>query len=215
MICQNCGKNEVNFRYTQIINGVKKEMALCDKCAKSLGLESLDFNMPIDFSSFLGDFLGGASDTEFLPSFTNIETLQCNNCGMKYDEFIETGKFGCSHCYNIFSDGLDKVLKNIHGSSTHVGRKSRLTSSEKNKMKNNINSVSTEKAKQKNNETETKSQNTKEEKIEKLNQELKLAIKEERYEDAAKIRDEIKKISVWNLSLKRQKWEKGSDPNRR
>lgn len=38
MFCQNCGKNEVNFRYTQIVNGVKKEMALCDKCAKKLGL---------------------------------------------------------------------------------------------------------------------------------------------------------------------------------
>lgn len=25
MLCQNCGKNEVNFRYTQIINGVKKK----------------------------------------------------------------------------------------------------------------------------------------------------------------------------------------------
>lgn len=35
MFCQNCGKNEVNFRYTQIVNGVKKEMALCDKCAKN------------------------------------------------------------------------------------------------------------------------------------------------------------------------------------
>ena len=23
MFCQNCGKNEVNFRYTQIVNGVK------------------------------------------------------------------------------------------------------------------------------------------------------------------------------------------------
>ena len=50
MLCQNCGKNEVNFRYTQIINGVKKEMALCEKCAKDLGLEKMDFNIPINFS---------------------------------------------------------------------------------------------------------------------------------------------------------------------
>ena len=34
-----------------------------------------------------------------------------------------------------------------------------------------------------------------ENKIEKLQEDLKLAIKEERYEDAAKIRDEIKKMS--------------------
>ena len=29
MLCQNCGKNEANVRYTQIVNGVKKEMIFC------------------------------------------------------------------------------------------------------------------------------------------------------------------------------------------
>lgn len=194
MLCENCGKNEVNFRYTQIINGVKKEMALCDKCAKSLGLESLDFNMPINFSNFLGDFLNVAADTDFLPSFTKTGTLQCDNCGMTYHEFTDTGKFGCSHCYDIFSNFLDPVLKNIHGSNTHVGRRSRLTSADKKKVAEDV-----EKAHEKVNGRNTKKTNKvkdeKEEQIEKLNADLKLAIKEERYEDAAKIRDEIKKLS--------------------
>ena len=184
MLCQNCGKNEVNFRYTQIINGVKKEMALCDKCAKSLGLESLDFNMPINFSSFLGDFFE-ETDENFLPSFTKPEILQCKNCGMTYDEFTKTGKFGCSNCYDVFSNGLDNVLKNIHGSSTHVGRKS------KQEEKGKVNKLEkTEKTK------ENKPADEKEEKIKKLNEELKQAIKEERYEDAAKIRDQIKQMSI-------------------
>lgn len=202
MLCQNCGKNEVNFRYTQIINGVKKEMALCDKCAKSMGLESLDFNMPIHFSNFLGDFFEG-NDASFLPSFTKTQTLQCNHCGTSYDEFIDTGKFGCSHCYNIFADGLNNVLKNIHGASKHVGRRSRLNSIEKESMANEaekIKNKSTKKIEDENSTTtisekeKTKAM-PKEEKIIKLNQELKQAIREERYEDAAKIRDEIKKVS--------------------
>ena len=196
MLCQNCGKNEVNFRYTQIINGVKKEMALCDRCAKSLGLESLDFNMPINFSSFLGDFLHGAVDSNFLPSYTKTGTLQCDNCKMTYEEFIDNGKFGCSHCYDIFAEGLDSVLRNIHGSSKHIGRKSRLTQEEKEKVKEDINKV-----KENNNDnvsttSEVKQETNKSEnKLDKLNADLKLAIQEERYEDAAKIRDEIKKNS--------------------
>ena len=28
MLCQNCGKNEANVRYTQIVNGTKKEMVI-------------------------------------------------------------------------------------------------------------------------------------------------------------------------------------------
>lgn len=200
MLCQNCGKNEVNFRYTQIINGVKKEMALCDKCAKSLGLESLDFNMPINFSSFLGDFLNDAMDTQFLPSFTKTGSLQCDNCGMTYDEFVDTGKFGCSHCYDIFADTLDSVFKNIHGSSIHVGRRSRLSNQEKKSVAEDLEKLKQKESKGENSKgkAETKKSSVKneiQEKLEKLNADLKQAIKEERYEDAAKIRDEIKKYN--------------------
>ena len=41
MLCQNCGKNEANIKYTQVINGVKKEIALCEDCAKKLGLDNI------------------------------------------------------------------------------------------------------------------------------------------------------------------------------
>ena len=196
MLWQNCGKNEVNFRYTQIINGVKKEMALCDKCAKSLGLENLDFNMPINFSSFLGGFFGGTESTDFLPSFTKTTTMQCDNCGTTYDEFIDTGKFGCSHCYDIFADGLDNVLKNIHGSARHVGRRSNLSLEDRKTVEEDVQKVKGKKTTEvEKNKENAKQNNSKEEKIKQLNADLKKAIKEERYEDAAKIRDEIKKLS--------------------
>ena len=74
MLCQNCGKNEVNFRYTQVINGVKKEIALCDKCAKKLGLGSLDFNM--SFSNMLDDFFDMSSVGSLLPSFAKGNMLE-------------------------------------------------------------------------------------------------------------------------------------------
>ena len=32
MKCENCGKNEANVKYTQIINGEKKQMFLCEEC---------------------------------------------------------------------------------------------------------------------------------------------------------------------------------------
>ena len=170
MFCQNCGKNEVNFRYTQIVNGVKKEMALCDKCAKKLGLyNDMDFNMPISMSSFLA-------------SFSGIATSKCNNCKTDYDEFIETGLLGCENCYNVFSSKIDSLLKNIHGSNRHVGRISKFIENS-----NNLGDFKPVEKKIKTNKTERAS------KIEELKEKLNKAIKEERYEDAAKIRDEIKK----------------------
>ena len=183
MLCQNCGKNEVNFRYTQIINGVKKEMALCDKCAKELGLEKMDFNMPINFASFLGDFLEDYDSENFLPSFTKTNTLKCNKCGMTYDEFVNKGKFGCDNCYNVFEERINPVLKNIHGSSEHIGRNSKL-----------IDKITSKKEEVKEKLQDIKEKHEEKDELKKLKDDLKKAIKEERYEDAAKLRDEIKKV---------------------
>ena len=183
MLCQNCGKNEVNFRYTQIINGVKKEMALCDKCAKELGLENMDFNMPINFASFLGDFLEDYDSESFLPSFTKTNTLKCDKCGMTYDEFVNKGKFGCDNCYNVFEERINPVLKNIHGSSEHIGRNSKI-----------IDKITSKKEEVKEKLQDLKEKHDEKDEIRKLKDDLKQAIKEERYEDAAKLRDEIKKV---------------------
>ena len=178
-MCQNCGKNEVTFHYTQVINGVKKEMNLCDKCAKELGLKDMSFSMPINFSSFLSDFFNDYNDN-LLPSFMGTQTLQCKSCGTTFDDVVNSGEFGCSNCYSIFEDRISPILKNLHGSNRHVGRGYREISAD------NMDKTGT------NHKKNVKNVDTKAEKLEKLQKDLQKAIKEERYEDAAKIRDQIK-----------------------
>ena len=121
MLCQNCGKNEVTFRYTQVVNGVKKEMNLCDNCASELGLKDINFSMPISFSSFLSDFFNDYSDS-ILPSFIGTRQLQCDNCGTTFDDFLNTGVFGCDECYDTFEDRIEPLIRKIQGSNKHKGR---------------------------------------------------------------------------------------------
>ena len=168
MLCQNCEKNEANIRYTQIINGVKKEIALCSECARKLG---------INFNSFLGDFFNDYAETEFIPMLQTNE-VKCKTCGMTYSDFINTGLFGCSDCYETFSNPIDSLLKNLHGTAKHIGR---IPKGKADKI------VVEEKE-------ENKEEKKEENKKEKLEKELEKAIKEERYEDAAKIRDELKEM---------------------
>lgn len=178
MKCENCGKNEANVKYTQIINGEKKQMFLCEECSEKLGINNnIHLNMPIDFSSFLGDFFDDMNEVSLIPSLEN--DLKCETCGLTFDDFMHTGKFGCSNCYEAFESKIDPLLKNIQGSNRHVGRLGIIKENEKSNEKIDKKTVNEE--------------NTKLSKIERLKENLKNAIKEERYEDAAKIRDEIKK----------------------
>lgn len=197
MKCQNCGENEANVRYTQIINGVKKQMNLCDKCAKELGIDDISFNMPISFSSFLGNMFDDIYENS-IPSLLKPNTLICENCNTSFDDFLNTGKFGCDNCYNTFQSQIDPLFKNIHGTFRHVGRIGKYSDDFENGIKEE-NKIKEKQSKK----TETKNKNavnndlkqdSKESKINELEERLKLEIKEERYEDAAKTRDEIKKL---------------------
>ena len=167
MLCENCNENEANVRYTQIVNGVKKEMRLCQSCAAKFGIGSMDFNFNMPFSGLFEDLL---NDYDVMPTIAMPKPVTCDKCGLSFDEFVEDGKFGCDNCYTIFENKIDPILKRLHGSSKYVGRKA---------IANEANNIV-----QKNEQS----------KIENLKRELKQKIKEEKYEEAAKIRDELKKL---------------------
>ena len=181
MKCQNCGENKANFRYTEIINGVKKEIALCDECRKKLGIQGLDFNIPINFSSFLGDFLNEYDNSELFPMLTKPKQLKCETCGMTYEQFMRDGKFGCSDCYNMFDSKIEPLLRRVHGETKYLGRKGRVSKTPVLKNDENPEEVKEEKT-----EKDTA--------LADMKKELKKLIKEEKYEEAAVLRDKIKEI---------------------
>lgn len=186
MLCDNCGKREANVRYSENINGRKKELNLCEECSKKLGIANMDFSMPIDFYSFFGEFMEDFTTPEFMPSLNELKLLKCNNCGYTFEDIANTGKLGCGNCYDVFEERLDPIIRRIQGANRHVGRVGKIIDS---KIDEKISNQS-DKKEQKTNKPE---ENKKESELEKLQEELKQAIKEERYEEAAKIRDEIKK----------------------
>ena len=186
MLCDNCGKREANVRYSENINGRKKQLNLCEECSKKLGISNMDLSMPIDFSSFFGEFMEDFATPDFMPLLQEIKSLKCDQCGYTFDDIVNTGRLGCGNCYDVFEERLDPILKRIQGANRHVGRIGKISD------KVDVNKKS---EKSNANKKETKKETEKENEIEKLQEDLKKAIKEERYEDAAKIRDEIQKKS--------------------
>ncbi len=180
MLCDNCKKREANVRYSENINGIRRELNLCEECSKKLGIGEIGLDMPINFSSFFGDFIEDFSNSEFMPMFNELKTLKCDNCGYTFEDIAHTGKVGCANCYDVFQDRLEPIIRRIQSSNHHVGRLGKIIDKKIDEKQHKAN--------------RTNKEVTPEEKLEILKEDLKQAIKEERYEDAAKLRDEIKKI---------------------
>lgn len=167
MICEICKKNEANVYITKVINGMKQELRICDKCAREkegFGIEeNISFSTPFSFQNILS----GLMDYVNKPSeVTRVSELVCKNCGTTYNDFKKTGLLGCSECYQNFSNTLNPVIKRVQGNVEHVGKIPK-------KLGKDI--------------MERK-------RLTKLKEELQKAIASEEYEKAARIRDEIREI---------------------
>ncbi len=141
MLCQQCQKRVANVHYTQIVNGKKVELHLCEQCVNEKG------QLGIGSQLNLGDFLWGLHSLGGNINYQQPEKpeeVRCPVCNMSFGEFRKTGRLGCSNCYSVFRDDLNPILKRIHGSTEHKGKtpakaeQSKKTVNELEKLKNEL-----------------------------------------------------------------------------
>jgi protein arginine kinase activator len=56
------------------------------------------------------------------PQTDELARLTCPACGIKYMEFRAQGRLGCPHDYEVFRNGLTPLLQRIHRCTRHVGK---------------------------------------------------------------------------------------------
>jgi protein arginine kinase activator len=112
----------------------------------------------------LADLLAGLVELE--KTTTLKEEKKCSNCGLTYSDFKTTGRLGCAKCYQTFKSSLTALLRKIQGSLTHTGKIPVIGSEEVNGAKV----------------------------LKKLRAKLQKLVEEEEFEEAARLRDEIRKF---------------------
>ncbi len=109
-------------------------------------------------------------DNLFAPLFgetvARTEERTCPQCGCTFSDISATGKVGCATCYRTFHDRLLPYIQRVHGSKHHVG-------------------TTPNQAEEKTAQKPT---------AESLRARLQELIREEKYEEAARVRDEIRSL---------------------
>src|SRR5712692_9663536 len=113
--CQSCS-SQATFHFTDIVNGHKEEVHLCQNCAEEKQLiQKQELNFPAILQNLIGQHIGQLTD--------ELARLTCPACGIKYMEFRAAGRLGCPHDYNVFRVGLEPLLSRIHRTCRHVGKR--------------------------------------------------------------------------------------------
>lgn len=170
MLCERCQEREATIFYTEIINGVKNEHNLCSDCA-----QELDFGDELPFAELLAGILGAYAGGSSEKPADTMEQVVCPACKMSYREFIKQGVFGCEDCYGVFAPLIEENIKQIQGSNVHTGKRPLY----------NYN---------KNNDSLLDQEVGEKDQVLILKERLKEALKTEDYEEAARLRDEMRAL---------------------
>lgn len=165
MLCERCGKKQATTHIKKSVNGVYEEHHYCSECAAQAGVNAFPSFGGIAGGGLFGSLMG-------LPfggfgGHSSADALRCPGCGISFSEIANSGKVGCAKCYETFRDRLLPSVERIHGRSGHVGKVPAGTES---------------------------GEDTRKRQISRLQEDLKKAVEAQEYEQAAKYRDEIKKL---------------------
>ena len=189
MDCENCKRKEASVHYQQVINGKASEIHLCDKCAGEKGMIAFTGEHQAPFANLIAGFM---DEEEQLAGKSAKVKLRCPRCGWSNVDFKKTGYLGCPFCYKTFNKSISPLLRRIHGNNKHIGKKpKKITFTEPIISAQN----EPEETKMTGQERAAEPRNKFEE-LKNLKSGLELAVKEERYEDAAKLRDRIKAAEI-------------------
>jgi protein arginine kinase activator len=94
--------------------------------------------------------------------------VKCPHCGFTQADFKKSGRLGCSECYKTFAEGLEGLLKTMHKSTRHAGKIPEALRQSRDAA----------------------------DRLKLLQKSLSKAVEDEQFEEAARLRDEIKQAST-------------------
>ena len=163
MKCERCNK-PATVHLTEIQAGKQIVKHLCEQCATQNDALVPKAHAPIN------ELL-----TNFVLAHSGLQkegTSTCDQCGITWSEFRQSGLLGCEHDYTAFEKELSPLLQRAHDNGTHHVGKTPL-------RRSNTGGPQDASAR-------------KQVDMARLRRELAKAVETEDYERAAKLRDQIK-----------------------
>lgn len=114
MKCDHCDKS-ATVRETTVRNGVSIERNLCESCAVQMGVLPESPGVIAISAPIAGGMSAGVSSSP--------RAAVCATCSTTHAEFKQNGLLGCPDCYKVFEAQLAPLLERVHeGGLIHRGK---------------------------------------------------------------------------------------------
>jgi protein arginine kinase activator len=173
MQCQICKTRTATVHLTEIVDGQRTESHLCQNCAQK---EGITIKSQLSLNELLSSLIAAHQQTD---EQSEAESrTSCPICGMTMEMFRKNALLGCPEDYEVFEKSLLPIIEKAHdGNLTHKGKIPQGAS--QTALGSDAKDL-----------TQVKNEN----RIEELKKQLEQAVRDEDYELAAKLRDQLKAL---------------------
>lgn len=166
MRCSLCKKKDATIHYTEVVDNALQKIHLCEACAAEKGI---NIELPFSFSDIMSALTQGLQALQAGgEQAPATPTLACPLCGLTLAQLVKQGRLGCQQCYTVFDRALRDIVRSVQKTPQHVGK----------------------------HPAGTHSGQTAPLRIAELELALAKAVAEERYEDCAPLRDELRRLKT-------------------
>ncbi|MHB1033857.1 MAG: UvrB/UvrC motif-containing protein [Pirellulales bacterium] len=155
---------QATIHITELTGGKPEELHLCEEHARQYLTQPE--GEPTATTELAGVLAQHLAVGQTAEELARLDQQACPICGITFYEFRSQGRLGCPHDYVCFKRQLEPLIVNIHGETVHVGKRPRRGSGG----------------------TESQTE------LIRLRRKMKDAVTAEDYEEASRLRDEIRRV---------------------
>jgi protein arginine kinase activator len=177
MQCEICKIRTATVHLTEIVDGHRSESHLCQNCAQK---EGITMKNQLSLNELLSSLIAAHQQADEQNEIEN--QISCPVCGMTMELFRKQALLGCPKDYEVFEKILQPIIEKAHdGKLIHKGK---IPASATGTIRSN--SITKK--------DETKMDSASSPQVEEIKKRLEKAIRDEDYELAAKLRDQLKAL---------------------
>lgn len=113
--CQVCHNERATVHITDIVNGDRREIHICQTCAQSKGII-------YKFQLTVQEALQGLLSPKQAKLQREMQARKCPGCGLSFQELQAKVRLGCSQCLDTFQEWIAQFVERVHGASQHTGK---------------------------------------------------------------------------------------------
>ena len=117
-----CGLCKKNEATIHYTEVINNKVQKIHLCEACARERGIDVELPFSFSDIMSALTQELQSLHGGKPAATSDDRTCPSCGLSFTQFTKQGRLGCAHCYETFDNAVLKIVQSVQKATRHVGK---------------------------------------------------------------------------------------------